>query len=837
MNRRYFVAESEPSQQNWFKQLWAAQWDRERRQPLKLALFVASIGLSIASAGTTGMGFLQFTPPWFLPLSVLMTFGVQTLLFVVSWRLGATLLERRSLGQFCKQQIPLWLVFFIAAVVSIFFSFAFLFDEIYDRGSREIANLTAVQSNVETILGRLKEDIEKEQTERILELVDSDKYATWSKNVEKVTGLAEEAKDQLLRLENERNEKLAEELAANTMLLETAQQTKEQLKEQMAQLKLDMQDLNAQLIDTKTEIAPINKALNNLVADEEELTRRMDKEERSGGGTGVPSPRGRGPKWRGLRDQREQVKAQKNDQKFRLDPLINKRNRLESEWVKKETQLTHITEALSRAVGKEGKAKRATETIGRERENQTAQSQPFNVDSALLAMREGLSQFSSTYEYKRFDDAANACEQIVDQINQNKILRERFNAPGAPLVCNRQGLENLIKPINDMAKIVPAFTKSCQPNTARDNRYLQMVGGGGKAPQAEVGAIANATASGTPAPAIGAKLDLEAVMKMERTLQLNGALKLASDCITLSGLPTTATQDYRETIDSLMRQRRDNVSLFTQALNAIFADREPLAILAAGIAVSLDFLILLCSLVGATSVQLFLDKTNRPIRSSAQSDQDIGHMVGIQLAIDPDVDDQRVINIKTFLQNAHDDDSRKNEGYDTIVDLDRFADDPITQLRLRAILATLVRHDRAMRLPGDNVYYVKAGQIDMLQRELKYANNNYQPNGTISTSGYGRPPATADPSVRWPGTFASTPVVPDNHQYERIPQLALDRPVVSRSSSSAGSESDLEVSGPAEVELGDYHDEAGGDVDQRNQPDNEHDRQRRPSRKDPVSED
>ncbi|MGF1453780.1 MAG: hypothetical protein ACFB6R_00225 [Alphaproteobacteria bacterium] len=91
-----------------------------------LIAVLASLAISIVSFKTTFQGmtdYLGAAPPFGIALSFLLTFGVQSLLFIVSWLIAFALFERHYL-----QALSFMGIFLISMAVSVAFSFVDLYD-------------------------------------------------------------------------------------------------------------------------------------------------------------------------------------------------------------------------------------------------------------------------------------------------------------------------------------------------------------------------------------------------------------------------------------------------------------------------------------------------------------------------------------------------------------------------------------------------------------------------------------------------------------------------------------------------------------------------------------
>ncbi|HBY01433.1 MAG TPA: hypothetical protein DEG92_02645 [Rikenellaceae bacterium] len=103
-------------------------------------LVTSSILLTFASGYTTFCGLLEYVQTF---IAVLVTIGIQGLLFASSWRLGAGLLQ--------NFKISVIFIFFITMIVSVFFSYSDLLNKMFspeDRRRLQIERATEQASNI-----------------------------------------------------------------------------------------------------------------------------------------------------------------------------------------------------------------------------------------------------------------------------------------------------------------------------------------------------------------------------------------------------------------------------------------------------------------------------------------------------------------------------------------------------------------------------------------------------------------------------------------------------------------------------------------------------------------
>ena len=545
------------------------EWKQESLEnPYKVLLIIASILLSIASGVTTALGMVQFMNIFIV--SVFITFGVQSVLLVTSWKLGYALITKKPL----KAMLPFIFAFFMTAYISMFFSFAALFGFIYDKESQNTANLAASQSEVEEVLASVHEEILKKRKDKIPDLLESKAYQVWRQQLNEVATVALGAKQTLDII-------LRKKALEMTKIRSENQGTISQSKNQVQQAEYDLKHLPQEITDKQKELNRLRITMDPLIQKETALKasikqkqKHMDKEANFGGSpildkqgnpTGRYTKAGKGALWL-------KYKKERTELEYQLDILTQKSapfKATESSLLSKLRQLKQLQKqqqvTLIKAQGNIDQAKLALFQI-EPTLTATKQRKLLDVNSSIKAMTEGLNDFSSSFDYEKFEIAASACDQIMTHMNAHAELRGRLTIKNA---CDRQGLFSLINPINEISKNLTAFNQNCK--TAGTDANLNI-----------------------------------------RELDFDNGLKAGNRCISLSGLTKEARQ-YRESLDKIRRQRGANVHPYVVALNAVFKDHEPLAILALLLAVFMDLLILSASLMGSsihqeniTDIKLFL---------------------------------------------------------------------------------------------------------------------------------------------------------------------------------------------------------------------------------------
>lgn len=129
----------------YFGSLIGVAYDSNRERSLSAVLLISSLFLTIASGYTTFQGMKEYVPTF---IALLMTLGVQGLLFAVSWRIGVALVTDRF-------KYSLFLIYTIAVITSVFFSYSSLLNVIYKPSERKIDELERSKHEALTLTSQI----------------------------------------------------------------------------------------------------------------------------------------------------------------------------------------------------------------------------------------------------------------------------------------------------------------------------------------------------------------------------------------------------------------------------------------------------------------------------------------------------------------------------------------------------------------------------------------------------------------------------------------------------------------------------------------------------------
>ncbi|MEL6980638.1 MAG: hypothetical protein AAGM38_18500, partial [Pseudomonadota bacterium] len=490
-----------------------------------------------ASFYTTFDGMLNFMPLWAVAFCIV--FAIQALLFVASWRLGFAAADRESPPLFTA------FVFLICLATSVFFSAVSLFESINDEETQARTRETRMHRVVEEAIVETEARAEAERRAQGEALTRSDAYAAWSGSVDRVAEAALAARGALqTALAAE-----ADALAAEARAIEA---------ERAALLRSGAEgaaraDAASREIDRlERQRASLLERIDQFRADVDaaavavELKQgQMDAEER-GGAAGRGS--GRGPIWRGLRDEREVLQAE-------LEARQRLLARTEASLSDAEASLGALRAEVAAAASA---GEPTAQTVLQARLDSVNERLALRqagaggaAEAETAALREAVAAFKTSFKTEAFQAAAARCDALLDQMR---------GAPGvatAGLSCGPQALAPALNKLTAAETALATLTARCAP------------GGAG-------------------APGVAA-------------LGFKEAAAHGRACIALSALPAAQMADLREAIGRVTLEEDANASNFVKTVNA-WAAGDKLSYFALAIALFIDLLVLLSGMIGAVSV-------------------------------------------------------------------------------------------------------------------------------------------------------------------------------------------------------------------------------------------
>jgi len=684
------VSSTAPSS-SMFQRLLHKQLQTAIESPYLALLFVGSLFLSFASFFTTFGGMLQFMPIYIITFFI--TFAVQSVLFVTSWRIGFMFADKEPIS---------WLdliIFAICFSISVFFSFSSLFDYIYKPEIEQKTSLTRVHDTVEESINELEIFNAQRQKDLVKDLLSQKVYQKWHGNVLKVSEAAINAsirlRDILKARSAERNAEFkriqsesGEIVGSKSELLGRIDYAKQKI-DNHAQRRLQ---LLAQIMTLEGKQADIEQETN---------VKQTERDaEASGGSVKENRVAGKGPVWRRLNSEYKRLLEQQKGAKRQLDAKNQQLESADKETLrlknglrKAEFTLNNIDVEIAESQSRAKKAKLEQLAIG---------SEVFDPQVIVAKLRAKLDEFNQTFDLVPFDQAATVCETLLSEMNRYEDLRDSVTG----LSCARGGMEIFLKSIADAGRDVKKFSAQCSLDGAE--------------------------------------------AKDINRLSFDESVAHGRYCLSLTALPSRQIKPLRNEIARLEREESPNASKFTKTANAIMAG-EKLAWFALLLAVSIDAIVLFSGLIGANTVR---SKLSRHIgtQSDRLAEENIFRALDIDLTVLED-DAPRIRVIKRILHVV--DATPKpytinNVLYDAEINLNNITD-PQSQKDVKQSLVAF--SGKGYALPDQtqvNLFYFQKGFLDALRHELQEQQSRKFVNQAENIQPYSTPLSPQAETVQMP---------------------------------------------------------------------------------------
>lgn len=527
---------------------------------LLVATVVGSVALSLASGYETFLGLLDFMPESFVGavMATIMTFGVQVILFVISWRIANHLLDP------IKSQLPSFAVWLICAFFSGYFSFYGFFQQ--TGGRDEEARVTVVASAHSRALKFIEDEIRLDLTaSNQKELLDNPEYNRWLR--EDLTGLINLAgqSEQLIANKAQQTE---------TVLLRQRQDYANQLNDLKPQrqsaeaaLRIDSVRLDqsqSRFEELTSQVAVRREAIVAKRAEIQALETQYDAETRTGVG-----PRAR------------QLQLDVNSAKAALEAL-------QSEMESFQSSLDRVTETKTKLEIAAEDGTNASRVNALVAEIDRLEAQVTAITDELAVVRQGVSfnfdaQEAVLDESRRriaeldlsaFDQLTKQCESLKGQLSSVGLTSEV-----QAFSCDVAGLAQTVQELRRKESKSTQFEETCVQNRAEITRE-----------------------DGTDAPQVDGLID-----------------HIVRHCIGFA-IKADTSDAIRSDMADLKKRRGDNARIYDQGATALFADRQGNATISAVFAFIVDLLVLLCALVGrnvglpetARAIDLIVSLLRRP---------------------------------------------------------------------------------------------------------------------------------------------------------------------------------------------------------------------------------
>lgn len=510
--------------------------EQARHSPYLVLLFVASVLLSIASFYTTYVGIVPFLDQpifaWFI------TAAIQSLLFVVSWRLGFMVADKESVA---------WvdvLVFAVCFTLSVFFSFSSLFNVIYTPERQQEASLGRVRDGAAAVLSEAEEKLKDQRQAQVDRLRKSEEYQRWRTRVLAVADLAQDPASSLgdlLTRQRTQQQTLSDQAVQQARDIAARKGT---IQGDIAIEERRLEELKARLPAAQAGLPELTAALEQLDLKLVEKKSEMDAE---AGGIGATGRAGCGPVCQQLSSQYKRLQAEQLSKRDLLRAMrahvdnLNKEIRDLGERLSKDKQLfENIDAEIAAANQRADEALRASEALGTS----------GGVAASVQQLREYPNKFEANADPTYLEQAERLCSQLYDNMQGIAALSGKL----AGQSCSRGPMMAKVAEIMETHATLGALSTQCTGPRAKSPYEMNLV----------------------------------------------DALAGARACLDLSKLPYREIRTQRERLDRLAREEGPNASGFTKTINALLAG-EQLALVALAIAFAMDALVLFTGLIGAKS--------------------------------------------------------------------------------------------------------------------------------------------------------------------------------------------------------------------------------------------
>lgn len=557
------------------------------------AMLMSSAALSLVSAYETYLGLLDFMGSTFVGkmASAILTFGIQVLLFAISWSIA------NHLRDGFRANIPRWIIWVLCAFFSGYFSYYGFFET--TGGRNDDVRMSAVNREVSDIYLSAEERLVQILEENHAALVGGDdavEYRLWlADNLRHVIDvanapdvenkIAQAARAARSTLVGER-EFLRNELAP--LVLERAQ-----VRVAFEQSESALEGLRARKGQLEETVATLTAELSDAEASVTSLQVEFDQERQTGYGNRARALELDLNSAIGARDALAQRITNAEAELAQLLPELAKQEAI-ADVGNEQTRLNQIdarvTELESEITRVETELENASRGVNFDFRTQT---QEFDQFSARLANK----------DYSALAAMVNQCAVLKQQLTEAGLADEVADVSCSNSII-AQGVTALVA---DQANL-QAFRDQCmaeRPQPVRES-------------------------PGAPAQ-IGAMI-----------AHLNGCVDFVPDA--------RERDTFKSRVAALNTQRGDNVEPITEASVALFQDRQGNAVMSAIFAIIVDVLVLFCALVGlnvglperARAIDLILSRARKPVGTGPNVEQqiNIGAMEpNKQAMIDPVISD------------------------------------------------------------------------------------------------------------------------------------------------------------------------------------------------------
>ena len=529
------------------------------------AMLLSSAALSIVSAYETYLGLLDFmgTKIFGKIASGILTFGIQVLLFAISWSIA------NHLKDGFRENIPRWAIWILCAFFSGYFSYYGFFQT--TGGRNDDVRMAAINKELSDIYKSVDDILARKLDAQHAELINGEatsEYAVWKQNHldhviaaatapdigDKIRKAAAEERGSLLKegktLRDQRTPLLAE---------------REQVKADLSQRKNQLKAMRTRKDALEVQIAHLASELSDAEGDVEQKQADYDQERTTGDGPNARAKFIELNSVKGVRNGLVQKLKRAKDNLEELKPSLRVLEALE-EGGENQKRLNEI-DALIRDL----ESKLDTMQIQLDNLNNDA-----NFDFRDQAKTyEGYMQALANKDYTKFDPLVEQCTDLRQQ-----------------LIAARQAAD-----VNDVSCV----------NTHISQEISQLI-----ATQSDLNDYRAKCMGERPRPERG-------LTDADTPLKVTGVIEHLNNCV--DSVTNARERDaYKSRVATMSTRRGDKVEPITEASVALFNDVQGNAVMSAIFALTVDLLVLLCALVGlnvglperARAIDFILNKMRKP---------------------------------------------------------------------------------------------------------------------------------------------------------------------------------------------------------------------------------
>jgi hypothetical protein len=456
----------------------------------------------------------------------------------------------------------LWVMFLACMATSVFFSFDSLFSTIFPQDERRRAAEIRAVNQVASVVSDIGTLATRRQIEEAKALFESEPWARYETELDKVQELARRAPDEVrkqltMELEAQRGRvaKLEEQRASAEAGQAGLVTKKSQLGEEISRLQAERPDSAARTLEHKAIVADLEKRY------DEQRTKTLAEEKGVEGSGKV----GRGQFYRASKEEEAKLQSELQVARERLKSHEQRLTGIDRRLAQAKAELAQIDGDLAKLKGEADTAGRmiAVAQSGSATEN----AERYDPASGVAALIRDRQSFRQKPEQETLAAIQTQCAALVGASTKVVALREI----AAGIDCNPKQATEAAARVFALNTGIRTFEANCA--------------GGDKLPQ-------------------GASTD--------------ALLEFGRKCLQDSGLPSKDLAQMGATLSAVALNRDDKAHRFVVTWNA-FQDGNRLAYLALAIAIAIDSLIFMSGLFGANAVRSPLsDVPSMKARSAQQ---------------------------------------------------------------------------------------------------------------------------------------------------------------------------------------------------------------------------